>query len=138
MLESSNFEKVVGQALIDQVQNMIVQGGEAFVAAVKTNLDFDEFTSNLRVFTQGLDDDILRLEASMVEVDEPSKKIMELELKHAILEEQECLLEVYKAKFAAQLQEHAYVRRSSSPSRIQAPGLSDATTTVPLISSILL
>jgi len=74
---STNFEKVVGQTLTDHVQNMIVQGGEAFVAAVKTNLDFDEFTSNLRVLTQGLEDDILKLEASKVEVDEPSEKIMD-------------------------------------------------------------
>jgi hypothetical protein len=109
---------------------MIVQGGEAFVAAVKTNLDFDEVTSNLRVLTQGLDDDILRLEASKIDVDEPREKIMELELKHAILEETERLFEVYQTKFAARLGRvpdvlpYAYVRRSSSPSRIQTTGLS--------------
>ena len=118
---STNFEKVVGQALTDHVQNMIAQGGEAFVAAVKTNLDFDEFTSNLRGLIQGLDDDILKLEASKVDVDEPSEKIMDLELKHAILEERERLLEDYRGRFEARVQLHSAVRRSSSPSRVKTP-----------------
>lgn len=92
-----------GQALTDHVQNMICQGGEALVAIVKTNLDIDDFVDGIRQIIQGIDDDIHKLEESKVEVDEPNKEVMELQLKLTISAGKQQLYDDHRKKLAKRM-----------------------------------
>ena len=113
----TNSDTQVGQALTDHIQNMIVQGGEALVAIVKTNLDLDEFVDERRQVIQGLDDNIRELEKSRVEVDDPSKEVMELQLKHKVLAKKKQLLEIFQQQFAERMRQNLITGLQASRSQ---------------------
>ena len=74
-------EAQTGQALIESVKTMIIQGGEALVAVVKTNFDVDFFCEEIRDRIRESENQIQILETSKGEIEAPDKSLMDLELK---------------------------------------------------------
>lgn len=92
-------ESQTGQALMEYVKSMIIQGGEALVVVVKTNFDLDFFCEEIRDRIRESEDQIQTLEASKVEIEAPDKSFMDLELKIDIEDNEHHLLTKYQEVF---------------------------------------
>ena len=89
----------VGRCLFESLTNMIVQGGEVFVAIVQTNFDLSEYIRGLRQEMSEAEESIRSIEMSIEEPVAINLTILEMKLEVKISEMEQKLHEHYFGEF---------------------------------------
>ena len=101
---ASQGEKVtdaqIGRCLFESLTNMIVQGGEVFVAIVQTNFDLSEYLRGLRQDMSEAEENIRAIETSVEEPVAINLTILEMKLEVKISEMEELLQANYLSEFS--------------------------------------